>query len=639
MGGWSRLAGAGAAWGALMLVALGMGATAHAQATDEAPPPGRAVYEQYCAACHDAPEAGSRAAPVATLKTMSAQTLTAALTTGVMKPMGDTLDRRQLRDVVAYLAKPERPVGTGWIDDARCPDGRRTVDLAARPASIGFGVDADNSRRMSAAQAGLQTGDLANLEVAWAFAMPRTTGLRGNGVVVGSTLFYPAGQANHILALDTRTGCVKWATPTASQVRNSLAYGQLWKGGPMALVGGEASGHLIALDAATGKVLWRADPRHDKTAPLSGSPLIHDGRIIVPISASDVGAAMRATYECCKGHGAVAAVNGRDGKVLWTWHTMEDAKPLGRKTTAGAMAYGPSGAPIWSSPAVDGAKGVVYTATGENTSPPGTKTSDAIIAIDLATGREKWVFQALSNDVWNMSCPVGSPTAPGRPPGPNCYFASEGSVLLDHDFGAGPVIFRGRRGRDVILGGQKSGDVWALDAATGKVLWRQQFGKGGPLGGVHWGIATDGARVFAPISDPNVPDESSAAGMHAVDVATGKVAWQWRASPDCEGARAKVSTCRTRYGLSAAPLVIDGAVLAGSLDGRLWVFDARTGKVLRMVDTATTAYAPVNGIAGAGGSIDAAGLFAGDGMVFVNSGYASFGQAAGNVLVALRPRR
>ena len=114
---------------------------------------------------------------------------------------------------------------------------------------------------------------------------------------------------------------------------------------------------------------------------------------------------------------------------------------------------------------------------------------------------------------------------------------------------------------------------------------------------------------------------------------------QWRAAPDCEGPRAKVSTCRTRYGLSAAPLVIDGALLAGSLDGRLWVFDAATGKVLHMVDTAATAYQPVNKIPGNGGSIDAAGLFAGDGMVFVNSGYASFGQAGGNVLVALRPKR
>ncbi len=638
MGLWKHLAGGGAVVAALAITGFGLGGLAQAQSPDEPPHPGKAVYDAFCAACHNAPEAGSRAAPVGSLRTMSAQTLNAALTTGVMKPVGDGLDREQLRAVVAYLAKPEAPIGTAWLDGNRCAD--KTVDLSAKAAQTSFGVDHDNSRRMSAAQAGLKTADLAKLEVAWTFAMPRTSGLRGSGVVVGSTVFYPAGQAGHVVALDTKTGCVKWATATPSQVRNSLAYGQLGKGGPMGLVGSEASGNLIALDAATGKILWRADPRHDKTAPLSGSALIHDGKIIVPISGSDVGAAMRPVYECCKGHGAVAAVDARDGKVLWTWHTMEDAKPLGRKTSAGAAAYGPSGAPVWSSPSVDVKTGTVYASTGENTSPPATKTSDAIVAMDLATGKEKWVFQALANDVWNMSCPVGSPTAQGRPVGPNCYFAGEGSVLLDHDFGAGPLIFRGRKGKDVILGGQKSGDVWALDPATGKVLWRQQFGKGTPLGGVHWGIATDGVRVFAPISDPNVPKDQSAAGMHAVDVATGKVAWQWRSAPDCTGARARLTTvCGGRHGLSAAPLVIDGALLAGSLDGRLWVFEAATGKVLHMVDTAATAYQPVNKIPGAGGSIDAAGLFAGDGMVFVNSGYASFGQAGGNVLVALRPKR
>ncbi|HEY8615177.1 PQQ-binding-like beta-propeller repeat protein [Phenylobacterium sp.] len=640
---WSRpvrlSAGLAASVAAALAAGFALAQQGHADAA-QADHPGKAVYDQFCAGCHNAPEAGSRAAPVASLRRMSAQTLTTVLTAGVMKPIGDQLTREQLRAVVTYLAPAEAPVGTAWLDQNMCPAERRTVDLKPRPAQVGFGVDLENTRRMSAAQAGLTTRDLANLEVAWTFAMPRTSGLRGQGVVVGNTLFYPAGQANHILALDTQTGCVKWATPTPSQVRNSLAYGQLGKGGPMGLVGGDAAGNLVAFDAKTGKLLWRADPRHDKTAPLSGSPLIHEGRIIVPISGSDVGAAMRPAYECCKGHGAVAAVDAANGKVLWTWHTMEDAKPLGRKNSQGAAAYGPSGAPVWSSPAVDVRRGVVFASTGENTSPPATGTSDAIVSIDLKSGRQNWVFQALANDVWNMSCPTGSPTpSNGRPLGANCYFAAEGSVLRDHDFGAGPVVFRGKGGKDVILGGQKSGDVWALDPATGKVLWRQTFGQGTALGGVHWGIATDGVRVFAPISDPNVPKDKSAAGMHAVDVRTGKVAWQWRAAPDCTGARAKIAICGNRYGLSAAPLVIDGAVVAGSLDGRVWVFDAATGRVLAMHDTIATAYKPVNGVAGQGGSIDAAGLFAGDGLLFVNSGYGSFGQAAGNVLVAYRPKK
>ncbi len=96
---------------------------------------------------------------------------------------------------------------------------------------------------------------------------------------------------------------------------------------------------------------------------------------------------MRASFECCKAHGAVALLNAADGKLLWTWHTMEDAKPLGRKNSQGVEIYGPSGAPIWSSPSVDVKAGVVYAATGESTSPPATNTSDSLVAIDLAPAR------------------------------------------------------------------------------------------------------------------------------------------------------------------------------------------------------------------------------------------------------------
>ena len=637
MRGWKLFSVSSAAAVAVMLGGLAVGNLAQAQATDEAPHPGKAVYDEFCAACHNAPPAGDRAPPVASLRRTNGQVLMAALTTGVMKPIGDGLDRRQLRDVVAYLAPPEPPVGTAWFDNTMCAADRRGIDLSARPSQVGFGVDTDNSRAMTAAQAGLTGKAAANLEVAWAFAMPKTSGIRGQGVVVGSTLFYSASQAGYLLALDTRSGCVKWATAMPSNQRASLAYGRLGPKGVMGLVGGDASGHLTAFDAATGKVVWRVDPRHDKQVPISGTPLFAGDKILVPISAADVGLAMRTSYACCKTHGAIVAVSAKDGKPLWTWHTMPDAKPLGRKNAIGTEMFGPSGAPIWSSPSVDLKKGVVYTATGEANSPPDTGISDALVALDLATGKQKWVFQALANDIWHMGCPVGPPAA-GTKVNPNCFFAGDGGVLKDHDFGAGPVIWRGK-GREYILGGQKSGDVWALDAATGKLVWRQTFGKGTTLGGVHWGIATDGVRVFAPIADPNVPAPVNAAGLYAIDIASGKVAWSWKATPDCaNGRQTRVPICAGKFGLSAAPLVVDGAVIAGGLDGRLYVFDARSGKLLATHDTAV-AFDTVNKIKGAGGTIDAAGPFAGDGMIFVGSGYSSFGQVGGNVLVAYRAKK
>ena len=152
------------------------------------------------------------------------------------------------------------------------------------------------------------------------------------------------------------------------------------------------------------------------------------------------------------------------------------------------------------------------------------------------------------------------------------------------------------------------------------------------------GLAYDGQRLYVPISDPGVPPEKSAAGLHAVNPANGKVLWSWRAAPDCDNGRdARVAGCRAHAGLSAAPMVIDQAVVAGALDGRLWIFDAASGKVLAMHDTVQP-FTTRNGVPASGGAIDAAGVFAGNGMLFVNSGYSQFGQQPGNVLIAYGPR-
>ena len=259
------------------------------------------------------------------------------------------------------------------------------------------------------------------------------------------------------------------------------------------------------------------------------------------------------------------------------------------------------------------------------------------MALDINTGEKKWVFQALERDIWNMSCHGG------KNDGPNCFFtANDESVLKDYDFGAGPIIAHAN-GREVILAGQKSGHVWALDPAKkGAVLWSRRFGEGTALGGVHWGLATDGQRVFAPINDPGplAPGGKAVPGLHALDIATGSVLWSWAAAPDCgDGRGARISGCAIHSGLSAAPMVIDSAVVTGSLDGKVRVFNAATGKVLWSYDTVRD-YAPrtPGGPVGRGGSIDAQSIAAGDGMLFVGSGYGMFNEQGGNVLIAFKPK-
>jgi polyvinyl alcohol dehydrogenase (cytochrome) len=127
--------------------------------------------------------------------------------------------------------------------------------------------------------------------------------------------------------------------------------------------------------------------------------------------------------------------------------------------------------------------------------------------------------------------------------------------------------------------------------------------------------------------------------MNAVDIDTGKVAWRKPVTPDCSNGRdQRFAGCAERYGLSAAPLVIDKSVVAGALDGRMYIYDVATGDIVWQYDTLRS-FDTVNGVRGQGGGIDSQSVFAGDGMLFIGSGYGQFRQPPGNVLLAFKPRK
>lgn len=619
---------------ALMAAALAAG-TAAGGAFAQAPadPPGRSVYQAKCAACHNLPEI-TRAPALGALQGMSAETLRFVLTEGIMKTQGAGLAPDELRDVVAYLAAP--PVDAGWSDAMMCPPGERKVDLGGRKAFTAYGVDAASSRLMTSRNAGFRGRDAGRLELDWAIGFPQTTNLRSAPVIVGRTMFYTSPTTRKLLAIDTRTACARWVYEHDTGLRTSLTLAPRGKGGAPTLYTVDARGRLLAIDPLTGRPHWVVEARHDPGVLVTGAPVVSGDRVIVPISAGDAGSAANDYFECCKAHGAVAALDARTGERLWTWHATADARPLGRDNRVGVAMWGPSGVPVWSTPTIDEKRGVVYITTGENNSLPATNTSDAVIALDLKTGEPRWIFQALERDVWTIAC--------GPRPGANCPDPSE-SVRLDYDFGAGVVIAKTRAGKEVLLAGQKSGDVFALDPdAEGKVIWRRTLGAGSALGGVHWALASDGRRVFVGLNDPvfpgaGSPDRPPEPGLYALDFDTGETVWSWKAEPACgEGRQARFPGCAARYGVSAAPLVVDGVVFAALADGRLYGFDGRTGAVVFEMDTLRD-FESRNGIAAKGGSIDSHSIFAGDGALFVGSGYGQFGQPAGNALLALRPKR
>jgi polyvinyl alcohol dehydrogenase (cytochrome) len=556
-----------------------------------------------------------------------------AMTDGKMKAQSATLSERQRGELVDYIVG-RQPLDEGWIDSLRCarPTGKPAKSNGVATVT-GFGFTPDNHRRLTRAQAGIATTDLPDFELAWALAFPRASTMRAQAAVVGNMLYLPVGDEARLFAIDVSGDkpCFSWVYASSTPLRTGAAYGVL-SSGRAVLAFADVATWVHLVDASTGKLIWKRQVGRWDLSNTTGTPQIVGDRVYTPVSASEINFGGEDSHECCKTHGMFAALDARNGRMLWRYETMADAKPV-RDRGDGKMLWGPSGAPIWSSPVVDAARGLIYVGTGEATSAPAADTTDSILALDMKTGKLRWKFQATPDDIFLTSCLR-------RPEGLNC--PREGR-MLDVDFGASPILAKLADGREVLLAGQKSGTLWALDPDTGKLLWSREFGKGSPLGGIHWGMAFDGQRVFVPIHKfpgPDGTDANQTPGLHAVDVATGQVQWSFTSTADCSGDRpTRVPTCAANTGLTGAPAVIDGAVVEGSADGWLRAFDAANGRLLWSFDTARP-YTGVNGVAGHGGAIDNASIIAANGLLFVNSGYALIGgQRAGNVFLAFRRKR
>ena len=256
----------------------------------------------------------------------------------------------------------------------------------------------------------------------------------------------------------------------------------------------------------------------------------------------------------------------------------------------------------------------IYVGTGENYSHPASDKSDSILALDLATGRILWSYQALADDIWNAACASGANCAPNTGP--------------DYDFGAPPVLVKLKTGRSLVLAGQKSGYVYALDPDKGGALvWKAKPGRGGIMGGVHWGMTSDGEVLYSPVSDLSVyPRDAhlpAQSGLHALDAATGAKLWS-RVLPDTCGQ----TTWRCSPGVSAAATLAPGVVFGGSLDGMLRAFSAKDGSILWSFDT-NREFEAMNGVKAYGGSIDSSGPVIAGARMFATSGYDKFGQKAG----------
>ncbi len=500
------------------------------------------------------------------------------------------------------------------------------ISILSGPANdswAGWSPSASNARYQTADRAGLAPGQVRRLKLKWALGFPGDVTAFAASSVVNGTLFV-GSASGAVEAVDAKTGCTHWVFQANGPVRGAIL--PVANGSATSLVLTDLIGWAYSLDAKTGKLIWKKRIDDHEAARLTGSSVALNGVVFIPAASWEETRSLDPQYSCCTFRGSVTALHARDGSTVWKTYTVDPPQKTGTNS-AGATQWGPSGAPVWSAPTVDTKRGMLYIATGDNYSVPATSTSDAVMALDLKTGRIVWTTQVLAEDAYTSAC---------RTKGVNCP-PTNGP---DYDFGSSAILVRAPNGKEILVAGQKSGMVYAFDPdAKGKILWQTRVGKGGLNGGVQWGMASDGQKVYAAVNDTSgvmntagpvggaTFDPAKGGGLTALHLEDGSKAW-FAPSHPCDPPRPGCSP-----GQSAALTLIPGVVFSAALDGHVRAFSTEDGEMLWDFDTAQT-YSTVNGVPAHGGSIDGAGPVIAGGMMFVNSGYPRNGGMPGNVLLA-----
>ena len=571
---------------------------------------GGAVYLKYCAQCHD--KGVGRAPQLLALSLLTPERVLAALTTGKMAEQGKALTPVEARAVAMFVTG-----GKAFGSDEAPKQGFCTAPAPAfdKPFSgpywNGWGVDTANRRMQPAAMAGLRADQVPQLKLKWAFGFPGAGKAFAQPTVVGGHIF-AGSDSGKVYSLDASTGCIYWMFKADGPVRSAISIGPV--GTKWVAYFGDQRAQAYAVDAATGALLWKVRVEEHPAAMITGAPALYDGRLYVPDSSYEEVTGALPKYECCKFRGALTALDAATGKQLWKSYTIAEAPHPVRKNRQGTQLWGPSGAGVWSSPTIDPKKRAVYVTTGDAYSDPAPRTSDAFMAFDMDTGKLLWSRQLTEGDAYNLGCPTGDNCPEAKGP--------------DFDFGCSPNLVDLPNGKRALVAGQKSGMVHAIDPdQQGEVLWQTRVGKGGPLGGVQWGNASDGQNVYVAVSDHYATKNlSEAGGMFALKLETGERVW-YTPAPGC-GDKSGCSPAQ-----SAAVTVIPGVVFSGALDGHLRAYATADGRIIWDVDTAVE-YQSVNGVKAKGGSLDGPGPVVVGGTLYVNSGYGMFGEMPGNVLLA-----
>jgi polyvinyl alcohol dehydrogenase (cytochrome) len=392
------------------------------------------------------------------------------------------------------------------------------------------------------------------------------------------------------------------------------------------VIGDLSAPNIMGIDAKSGDLRWITKLDPDPHAIITGSPVLADGTIFVGTSQAGT-----STYP-----GALVALNPHTGEMLWRTYSLPN--PDG-------VAGGYWGAVMFEPPAVDVRDHLVFAtfkvAQGE---PPAVKACNAaapggfseaceqpgsylssIVAFDMKTGTPKWSYRVVGENPWKKAC--------GSQPSTVTWCAAESDNPLNGGDkwdlgGSGPNVFEIGHGHDqrtVVGVGEKSGVYVVLDAKTGEFVWNTLVGPGGDMGGIEWGTAYDGDRIYVSITNQHhisyqmtergklTSTTATGGSWAALDPETGKILWQ-RADPQTE----TVGTATVGVWDLAPVSAANGVVYAASMakgGNEFYALDGATGETLWAWP--------------AGSSVNAGPAIV-DGSVYWGSGYARAGAVEGS---------
>jgi polyvinyl alcohol dehydrogenase (cytochrome) len=598
---------------------------ANAQAPAQPPPAaanlgtgtetGIGTFQTHCMGCHGNPNVPQAPAPDA-IRQMPPERIYDALTTGLMKPQGDALTEDQRKMLATFLSG--RPLGSLKEGDAKdmpnhCASNAPMGDPAAAPEWNGWSPDGINSRFQDAKDAGLTPDQVPQLKLKWAFGYPRGLSAYGQPTVVSGRIFV-GSDIGYVYSLDASTGCIYWSYQAKGAVRTAVTVTPVKRHGgtKYAAYFGDAHANVYAVDAQNGQELWTTRVDAHFVARITAAPKVYKGRVYVPVSSSEEFSSSNLDYSCCTGRGSVVALDAGTGKMAWKTYVVDTPKPV-RKNSNGVQQYAPSGGSIWNSPTIDAQRGAVYVGTGDGQTDPAPDTTDAIMALDLKTGKMLWFYQAQAGDAFMGGCNGDMRTD-------NCPKVNG----PDQDIGNSPILRKLADGKSVVVFGMKDGTVTALDPdRKGAVVWKVhvvEIPKGqensfmARLNGVVWGGAADDQNVYYGLQS---------GGMVALKLGTGDVVW--RATLPKTGSARVIN--------SAAATAMPGVVFLAGSDGKLHALSTADGKILWEYDAAQP-FETVNRVTARGGAIASIGPSIVNGMLFIGSGYGVTGSNSGNVLLA-----